>query len=725
MLNKFMNPLKIKPLLIAVASLSALSLLSCKQGETSEPVPRMLTTFASSATHSAGGKHALLIGIQEYNYVQTGFHSLKGPLNDINLTKGMLGQRFGFQEQDLITLTDAQATHTGIENAFQKLIQRINPGDFVYIYYTGHGSQTADLNGDELEGKDQTWVAYGARTRQTNHKDNYDVLDDEINAWLGAIYAKTDQVVFVSDSCHSATVSKGFNLTRALDFDERPHILGRLKYTQPQIERGIRIGAARDYESAIDKARTNGRHYGAFTWHWVHNLQQAQASDTWYTVFQRTYAQLTAERGVAQRPQIEGERRQQILGGGRFFTAQPATLPVTVINNNWIELKAGFLSGVTQGSVYRQYQPQHPNPNSLPRLTITDVDAFTSYGKPERGTFQTGDLVVEKSHAYHFKPIKVALEAAFPNGKDRPLLQRIQAAFRPDAEGELALPAYRLINDPADADIRLQLLRPKRRNGQFIRAKANDALPQSFPEQPAKLWVLTPEQRLLYNKLQMAFHNPTRGIELLEENLNKLARVRELKALQSSRGSQLPVGLQAYVLSPVSFCQPGPNCRRIRIRGLNQNQYYRKTKGPYRLQELEKQTMNQEEIITFTLHNQSEWVDYYCYIFNISPTGAISSIFPKRSHRPEAARLDARKTRELMEVTGLFTEDVGEETLKFMTSLEPIDVALLEQGPFKGRAGAFNPLERLLFAHAVHGERGQISLDNDEWATGLVAFDVK
>jgi len=93
MLNKFMNPLKIKPLLIAVASLSALSLLSCKQGETSEPVPRMLTTFASSATHSAGGKHALLIGIQEYNYVQTGFHSLKGPLNDINLTKGMLGQR--------------------------------------------------------------------------------------------------------------------------------------------------------------------------------------------------------------------------------------------------------------------------------------------------------------------------------------------------------------------------------------------------------------------------------------------------------------------------------------------------------------------------------------------------------------------------------------------------------------------------------------------------------
>jgi len=159
----------------------------------------------------AAGKHALLIGIQDYS--NTPFNSLKGPVNDIKLTEDVLRKRFGFSNDNFITLLDDKATHTGIENAFEALIKRVNPDDFVYIHYSGHGSQTADLNGDEKQ--DQTWVSYGARTSDEAHKDNYDVLDDEINAWMAQLYDKTDQVVFVSDSCHSATVSRGFTLTRA------------------------------------------------------------------------------------------------------------------------------------------------------------------------------------------------------------------------------------------------------------------------------------------------------------------------------------------------------------------------------------------------------------------------------------------------------------------------------------------------------------------------------
>lgn len=89
----------------------------------------------------------------------------------------------------------------------------MQPGDFVYIHYSGHGSQTADLNFDEYSGNDQTWVSYGARQdeneQKDKQKDNYDVLDDEIDNWLSDLYAKTDQIVFVSDSCHSATVFRG------------------------------------------------------------------------------------------------------------------------------------------------------------------------------------------------------------------------------------------------------------------------------------------------------------------------------------------------------------------------------------------------------------------------------------------------------------------------------------------------------------------------------------
>ncbi len=737
-----MNPLKIKYLLLSIVFLGlfivpATVVFPIENGEFSkktvtETMPDDVAPFTPKSP-LAVGKHALLIGIQDYR--NTPFHSLKGPINDIELTKGVLKERFGFSNENLTILLDDKATHTGIENAFNALIERVKAGDFVYIHYSGHGSQATDLNGDEKSGQDQTWVSFGARASKAMDKNNYDVLDDEINAWLAALYAKTEQVVFVSDSCHSATVSKGFDLTRAVEEDDRPHILGQLTYTRPAIERGIRVGAARDDESAIDKKRHIGvarddesvidkqdKYYGVFTWHWAHNLQQAQAGDTWDHVYKRTYAQVTAERGVVQQPQMEGEAQTQVLGGG--FIAQPPTLSVTEVENDWIKMPAGFLAGVTADSVYRLYKPQHPNPQSLPYLTVNRVEAFASYGKPKpEGAFQTGDLVVEEEHAYHFTPIKVTLEADFPTGKDKPLLQAIQAAFKTRSDETQALPAYTLTDDPSNTDLRLHLLRPKRKNGQLIRAKANDPLPKSFPNQPPELWVLAQEERLLNENLQIHFDNdnPTRGIQLVQENLNKLARIREIKALQSRRGRKIPVTLQADILSPVGSCQTGPNCRFMEGEG----QFYRKIKGPYSLADIQKLVLTQKQILTFTLRNESKWVDYYCYILNIGPDGAIYSIFPLKEDRMESARVPAGETRELVEEQiGLVTGLAGEETLKFITSRYSIDVSLLEQEAFQ-KKGSSNQLEWLLFRHAVHGGRGRPMVRNGDWATGLVGFQVE
>jgi len=124
------------------------------------------------------------------------------------------------------------------------------------------------------------------------------------------LYAKTEKVVFVSDSCHSATVARGPAAPiRAIKDDKRPHLLGQQTYIQPLTVRGIRIGAAQDHESAIEWPQKEGQYYGLFTWHWVQNLQQAQANDTWHNLFERTDAQIRE-----QRPQIEGNRRQLLAG---------------------------------------------------------------------------------------------------------------------------------------------------------------------------------------------------------------------------------------------------------------------------------------------------------------------------------------------------------------------------------------------------------------------------
>jgi hypothetical protein len=122
------------------------------------------------------GKHALLIGIQDYN--SSSIKSLKGAINDIKLMQGVLRERFDFQDKDFIIILDSQATHTGIEKAFTTLIEKVKNDDFVYIHYSGHGSQTQDFNGDERHGKDQTWVSYSARTSTiSNDINNYVVFE--------------------------------------------------------------------------------------------------------------------------------------------------------------------------------------------------------------------------------------------------------------------------------------------------------------------------------------------------------------------------------------------------------------------------------------------------------------------------------------------------------------------------------------------------------------------
>ncbi|MEN8218633.1 MAG: caspase family protein [Pseudomonadota bacterium] len=655
------------------------------------------------------GKHALLIGIEKYRYPVT---PLRGTINDIKLVQGVLRERFGFRDHEFIILLNKRATHTGIEKAFKTLTKRIKPGDFVYIHYSGHGSQTRDLNGDERSGKDQTWVSYGTRRNRKTHKNDYDILDDEINAWLAAIYAKTDQVIFVSDSCHSATVARGeAPISRGLKKDERPHPLGKMNYTQLDKYHGIHVGAAQNDELAAETIGKDGKHYGLFTWYWAKALRQAQVGETWYDIFKRAYTPVVGKRGQAQTPQIEGEHKRQVFGGN--FTSQAQTISVTQANGKTVKIQAGHVAGVTIGSTYRLYQPQHPNPQKLQSLQITQVKAFESIGKTtQAGLFKPGDLVVEESHAYHFEPIKVYLSADY--SKDKALLR---TAFH-----DGTLPGYKLTDNPYNTDLRLHLLRPKRKNGQPI-ASPNDDLPKSFPNQPPELWILTPDQRLLDKKLQIKFDNPKKGIELLQDNLKKLARIRELKALQNNRSNILPVTMQTYLLRPVKSCPRWADCVSLSAFKLG---LHRKT-GPYELQEIEKRKLRKGDILTFTLHNDSEQ-DYYCYLISINSNGAIYAFFPHPDEGMAYALVKAGEKLDLSEDALLMMEEVG-ETIKIIVSIHPIDVSLFGQEEFRVRGGSgnekLNPLERLL-TNATHGERGLTRVsEHDEWATGLVTLEVK
>ncbi|MCC5607778.1 caspase family protein [Nostoc sp. CHAB 5834] len=83
-------------------------------------------------------KLALLIGINQYPQIPT----LSGCLTDVELQRELLIYRFGFQQSDILTLTEEQASREFIEAAFlDHLGKQAKPGDVVLFHFSGYGSR--------------------------------------------------------------------------------------------------------------------------------------------------------------------------------------------------------------------------------------------------------------------------------------------------------------------------------------------------------------------------------------------------------------------------------------------------------------------------------------------------------------------------------------------------------------------------------------------------------
>ncbi|MDE6272592.1 MAG: caspase family protein [Muribaculaceae bacterium] len=123
---------------------------------------------------------------------------------DVALVVGMLkSNRFN----DISTLINEQATKAGIVKAFNSLIKRSQKGDIIYIHFSGHGQLMTDVDGDEEDGLDESWIPYDARMyygpmdRGEKH-----LSDDEIGRYMSRLREKIGNsgvIAVVVDACHS------------------------------------------------------------------------------------------------------------------------------------------------------------------------------------------------------------------------------------------------------------------------------------------------------------------------------------------------------------------------------------------------------------------------------------------------------------------------------------------------------------------------------------------
>ncbi|KAI8173263.1 hypothetical protein KHU50_004774 [Colletotrichum sp. SAR 10_65] len=155
-----------------------------------------------------GRKSALLIGINKYS--SSAFADLRGCLSDVDATESFLTEVAGISNiTKLISppkvATEHLPTLANIRSKFQDLARGAQPGDFIYIHYSGHGTRRPTVFGG-LKGEhenDECLVL-------ASSNDKLEVLRDvEIAFLMKQITDKGARVTFVLDCCHSGGATRG------------------------------------------------------------------------------------------------------------------------------------------------------------------------------------------------------------------------------------------------------------------------------------------------------------------------------------------------------------------------------------------------------------------------------------------------------------------------------------------------------------------------------------
>jgi len=149
--------------------------------------------------HPEGTKRAVLIGI---NYVgQNG--ELSGCHNDVLNIAKYLERCLGFQPHNMTVLMDDgrnhEPTYSNIMRAFEAIVRDSQPGDTVWIHYSGHGGNVEDQDGDEEDGRDETLIPVDFQSAGQ-------IRDDDLLKYLVMPMSEGVLMTCLMDCCHSGTV---------------------------------------------------------------------------------------------------------------------------------------------------------------------------------------------------------------------------------------------------------------------------------------------------------------------------------------------------------------------------------------------------------------------------------------------------------------------------------------------------------------------------------------
>ena len=688
------------------------------------PIARAARLCAVSSLLALGGHahaaiHALLIGITDYKDAK--ISDLQGPANDIALMKDVLINRFEVPASNIKSLPNG--THTQIKDAFEDLTKRIKKGDYVYIHYSGHGSSYKSPDPSEKDGQDETWVTYGARTEKAQGDDKHDILDKELGTWMMKLYEKTDDVVLVSDSCHSASVTRDVQVgARSVDKEDKPHPLRAIfnkEIVYPETA-GLRIGAARDTESAVElDSETNKRCfgpqrcYGVFTWHWAQALLSSRPKESWGDVYDRALAAIEANPQVVQRPQKSGAADRYVFGGG----GAPLTFTVAVrdVNDRTVQLGAGRLSGLTKDT---ELVGVGPAGAPVPRLKVTSVAAATATATLLEGEVKKGgQLKVSKYQAVE-PPITLHVGGPQAAGVDAETASRVKTAIS-QAIGK-TLQNFELVDKPEDAQWRLELVRPRSAEAAKEASRPEHVQCAQQPCTGTELWVVNSFGQVMHPKMRFPMSGSDQKLseELarLVGNLDTFSRAKEVRAIAAGQNNDMPLQLM------VSVWRPPEGSKDICKVGAGGAAGWKQVVVDKALTKLVDGDIQPNDCLSFTVVNTDENKPWYGYVLSVDPNFGVNLVWPNVRMSEDDARVPAKNALPVKH-SYYRLNTLGRETLIFIASDKQTPLRGLAEAGMRGTGGS--SLGRLMRRAPLLTRGGtEISEKESVWGAQSVSLEV-
>lgn len=172
---------------------------------------------------------AVLVGVDMYE--RSDIPPLRGCVNDVALVRRILKDVIGVPNDDIRVVVNQRATKANVVRRLRATVDEAEAGDVVVFYFSGHGSQIRDRDGDELADQlDELICPYDMDWDRGTY-----ILDDELEALIDAVPPEILVEVFV-DCCFWGAGS------RELEADSRPQGLrADVRYLAPPFDIAARF----------------------------------------------------------------------------------------------------------------------------------------------------------------------------------------------------------------------------------------------------------------------------------------------------------------------------------------------------------------------------------------------------------------------------------------------------------------------------------------------------